>query len=135
MNNKNNEPLLVVKGLKKSFHTNHGVVKAIDEISFTVKPGEVMGLIGESGSGKTTVGRLLIRLYSDFSGFISLNNQIISGKKISKKRNLFLHKNMQMIFQDPHASLDGQQNVYSILKEPLMVNKIMKYEYEDIFKD
>ena len=132
---KKNEPLLVVKGLKKTFHTKHGVVKAIDKISFSIKPGEIMGLIGESGSGKTTVGRLLIRLYKDFSGYISLENQIISGKKISKKTNLFLHKNMQMIFQDPHASLDGQQNIYSILKEPLVVNKIMKTEYEDIFKD
>ncbi|MDK2819720.1 MAG: ATP-binding cassette domain-containing protein [Mycoplasmataceae bacterium] len=132
---KNNEPLLVVRGLKKTFHTKHGVVKAIDKISFNIKPGEIMGLIGESGSGKTTVGRLLIRLYNDFSGYISLDNQIISGKKISKKTNLFLHKNMQMIFQDPHASLDGQQNIYSILKEPLIVNKIMKNEYQDIFKD
>ncbi|MGL6125335.1 MAG: ATP-binding cassette domain-containing protein [Metamycoplasmataceae bacterium] len=133
--NKNNEYLLVVKGLKKSFHTKNGTIRAIDDVSFNVKPGEIMGLIGESGSGKTTVGRLLIRLYGDFSGYISLDNQIISGRKISKKRNLFLHKNMQMIFQDPHASLDGQQNVYSILKEPLIVNKIMKNEYKDIFTD
>ncbi len=135
MKNKNNESLLVVKGLDKSFNTKQGVVKAIDKVSFTLRPGEIMGLIGESGSGKTTVGRLLIRLYGDFSGYISLDNQIISGKKISKKRNLFLHKNMQMIFQDPHASLDSQQNIYSILKEPLIVNKIMKHEYEDIFTD
>ncbi|MGL5590711.1 MAG: ATP-binding cassette domain-containing protein [Metamycoplasmataceae bacterium] len=133
--NKDSEYLLVVKGLKKSFHTKSGTVKAIDDVSFNVRPGEIMGLIGESGSGKTTVGRLLIRLYNDFSGFISLDNQIISGKRISKKRSLFLHKNMQMIFQDPHASLDGQQNVYSILKEPLIVNKIMKNEYKDIFSD
>ena len=135
MKNKNNEPLLVVRDLQKSFNTKQGVIKAIDKVGFTVKPGEIMGLIGESGSGKTTVGRLLIRLYGNFSGYISLDNQVISGKKISKKRNLFLHKNMQMIFQDPHASLDGQQNVYSILKEPLIVNKIMKNEYEDIFTD
>lgn len=133
--NRQNEKLLVVKNLKKSFHTKQGVVKAISDISFSIKPGEIMGLIGESGSGKTTVGRLLIRLYKDFSGFVSLNNTIISGKNISKKRNLFLHKNMQMIFQDPHASLNGQQNIYSILKEPLIVNKIMKKEYEDIFSD
>ncbi|MGL5617886.1 MAG: ATP-binding cassette domain-containing protein [Metamycoplasmataceae bacterium] len=133
--NKDSKYLLVVKDLKKSFHTKSGTVKAIDNVSFNVKYGEIMGLIGESGSGKTTVGRLLIRLYNDFSGFVSLDNQIISGKKISKKRNLFLHKNMQMIFQDPHASLDGQQNVYSILKEPLVVNKIMKNEYQDIFSD
>ncbi|MGL5205072.1 MAG: ATP-binding cassette domain-containing protein [Metamycoplasmataceae bacterium] len=133
--NKDSEYLLVVKGFKKSFYTKSGTVKAIDDISFNVKPGEIMGLIGESGSGKTTVGRLLIRLYNDFSGFVSLDNQIISGKRISKKKSLFLHKNMQMIFQDPHASLDGQQNVYSILKEPLIVNKIMKNEYKDIFSD
>lgn len=133
--NKQNETLLTVKNLKKSFHTKQGVVKAIDDINFSIKPGEIMGLIGESGSGKTTVGRLLLRLYKDFSGFVYLDNTIISGKKISKKRNIFLHKNMQMIFQDPHASLNGQQNIYSILKEPLIVNKIMKNEYKDIFKD
>ncbi len=133
--NKNGETLLVVKNLKKSFHTKQGVIKAVNDVSFSIKPGEIMGLIGESGSGKTTVGRLLIRLYDNFSGIISLDGKIISGKKISKKNRLFLHKNMQMIFQDPHASLNGQQNIYSILKEPLKVNKIMKAEYKDLFFD
>lgn len=135
MSNRNNDILLKIRNVKKYFNTPSGIIKAIDDISFDVKKGEIVGLIGESGSGKTTVGRCLIRLYEKYSGFVSLNNQIISGKKLTKKKKVFLHQNMQMIFQDPHASLNGQQNVYSILKEPLIVNKIMKKEYNDFFKD
>lgn len=135
MSNKNNDVLLKIRNVKKYFNTPSGIIKAIDDVSFDVKRGEIVGLIGESGSGKTTVGRCLIRLYEKYSGLVSLNNQIISGKKLTKKKKVFLHQNMQMIFQDPHASLNGQQNVYSILKEPLIVNKIMKKEYNDFFKD
>ncbi len=135
MSNNSKEILLKVRNVKKYFDTPSGVIKAIDDVSFDVKKGEIVGLIGESGSGKTTVGRCLIRLYEKYSGFVSLNNQIISGKKLTKKKKIFLHQNMQMIFQDPHASLNGQQNIYSILKEPLIVNKIMKNEYNDFFKD
>jgi len=135
MSNRNNDILLKIRNVKKYFNTPSGIIKAIDDVSFDVKKGEIVGLIGESGSGKTTVGRCLIRLYEKYSGFVSLNNQIISGKKLTKKKKVFLHQNMQMIFQDPHASLNGQQNVYSILKEPLIVNKIMKKEYNDFFKD
>lgn len=135
MSNRNNDILLKIRNVKKYFNTPSGIIKAIDDVSFDVKRGEIVGLIGESGSGKTTVGRCLIRLYEKYSGLVSLNNQIISGKKLTKKKKVFLHQNMQMIFQDPHASLNGQQNVYSILKEPLIVNKIMKKEYNDFFKD
>lgn len=127
--------LLKVRNLKKFFHTPSGVLKAIDDVSFDVKQGEIVGLIGESGSGKTTVGRCLIRLYEEFSGLVSFDGKVISGNKLSKSKKLFLNKNMQMIFQDPHASLNGQQNIYSILKEPLKVNKIMKEDYKDFFSD
>ncbi len=127
--------LLKVRNVKKYFNTPSGIVKAIDDVSFDVKQGEIVGLIGESGSGKTTVGRCLIRLYEEYSGFVSLDGQAISGKKLTKRKKMFLNQNMQMIFQDPHASLNGQQNVYTILKEPLIVNKIMKQEYNDFFKD
>lgn len=132
----NKKPILLkVRNLKKYFKTPSGVLKAIDDVSFDVKQGEIIGLIGESGSGKTTVGRCLIRLYEEFSGFVSLEEKAISGSKLTKKKKRFLNQNMQMIFQDPHASLNGQQNIYTILKEPLVVNKIMKQEYEDFFKD
>ena len=127
--------LLKVRNMKKFFHTPAGVLKAIDDVSFDLKQGEILGLIGESGSGKTTVGRCLVRLYEEYSGFVAFDNQIISGKKLTKSKKQFLNKNIQMIFQDPHASLNGQHNIYTILKEPLIVNKIMKQSYQDFFSD
>ena len=78
--------LLKVRNVKKYFNTPSGVVKAIDDVSFDVKQGEIVGLIGESGSGKTTVGRCLIRLYEEYSGFVGLDGQAISGSKLNKKK-------------------------------------------------
>ncbi|WP_282459122.1 ATP-binding cassette domain-containing protein, partial [Mycoplasmopsis arginini] len=123
---KTNKPILEIQSLKKYF-SNAGIVnKAVDDISFSVNKGEIVGLIGESGSGKTTVGRSLMRLYEDFNGFVTLDGKVISGRRISRSRTKFLRKNIQMIFQDPHASLNGQKNIYSTLKEPLIVNGIIK---------
>ncbi|RIV16555.1 ATP-binding cassette domain-containing protein [Mycoplasmopsis gallopavonis] len=127
--------ILEISNLKKYFVNGNFVNKAVDNVSFNVKRGEIVGLIGESGSGKTTVGRSLLRLYDDFSGFVTLDNQIISGKRISKKRNKFMRKNIQMIFQDPMAALNGQNNIFSILKEPLVVNGIIKSKVNDIKVD
>ncbi|MGL5522244.1 MAG: ATP-binding cassette domain-containing protein [Metamycoplasmataceae bacterium] len=136
MNNyKKPEDILVVKNLNKFFYSKNNVVSAVNDVFFNVKKGEIIGLIGESGSGKTTIGNSLIRLYDSYSGFVSLDGQIISGKKISGKSKKYLYKNMQMIFQDPHASLNPQKNIFSILKEPLTINKIMKKEINDIFSD
>ncbi|MGL5520029.1 MAG: ATP-binding cassette domain-containing protein [Metamycoplasmataceae bacterium] len=136
MNNyKKPEDILVVKNLNKFFYSKNNIVSAVNDVFFNVKKGEIIGLIGESGSGKTTIGNSLIRLYDSYSGFVSLDGQIISGKKISGKAKKYLYKNMQMIFQDPHASLNPQKNIYSILKEPLVINKIMKKEVDDMFSD
>ena len=131
----NPDVLLKVRNMKKFFHTHGGVVKAIDDVSFDLKKGQILGLIGESGSGKTTVGRCLVRLYEEYSGFVGFANHIISGKKLSRQQRRFVNKNIQMIFQDPHASLNGQHNIYTILKEPLIVNKIMKKGYKNFFSD
>ncbi|TQC54216.1 ATP-binding cassette domain-containing protein [Mycoplasmopsis mucosicanis] len=134
---KNNDAKLIleIQGLKKYF-TNNGIInKAVNDVSFSVHEGEIVGLIGESGSGKTTVGRSLLRLYDDFNGFVTLDGQVISGKRISRRKSKFLRKNIQMIFQDPHASLNGQKNIYTTLKEPLVVNGIIKDKVNDIFKD
>ena len=87
--------LLKVRNMKKFFHTPAGVLKAIDDVSFDLKQGEILGLIGESGSGKTTVGRCLVRLYEEYSGFVAFDNQIISGKKLTKTKKQFLNKNIQ----------------------------------------
>ncbi|QCZ36467.1 ATP-binding cassette domain-containing protein [Mycoplasma nasistruthionis] len=127
--------ILEVINLKKYFVNKGSVNKAVDDVSFDVKEGEIVGLIGESGSGKTTIGRSLLRLYDDYNGFVRLDGQIISGKKISRKRRKFMRKNIQMIFQDPMASLNGQNTIYSILKEPLIVNGIIKNKRKDIASD
>ncbi|MGZ9414289.1 ATP-binding cassette domain-containing protein [Mycoplasma sp. 5370] len=135
MNKNTEKTILDVKNLKKYFYNKNGIVKAVDKINFKLFEGEVLGLIGESGSGKTTVGRSIIRLYDRYNGQVTLENRIISGKKIGRLKDKFMRKNMQMIFQDPHASLNGQKNIYSILKEPLKVNGIIKDKMVDIFKD
>lgn len=133
MNNK--KVVLEIENLKKYFINKNHINRAVDGVSFKVHEGEVVGLIGESGSGKTTVGRSLLRLYDDFNGYVSLDDKIISGKKISRKRNKMMRKNIQMIFQDPHASLNGQKTIFSILKEPLIVNGIINDEIKDLSKD
>ncbi|MDJ1648370.1 ATP-binding cassette domain-containing protein [Mycoplasma phocimorsus] len=127
--------ILKVKNLKKYFVNRGFVNKAVDDLTFNLKAGEILGIIGESGSGKTTVGRTLIRLYEDYNGFITLNDKIISGKKLTKAREKFLRRSIQMIFQDPHASLNGQKTVYSILEEPLIVNGMIKDRINDLLQD
>ncbi|EFF41646.1 ATP-binding cassette domain-containing protein [Mycoplasmopsis alligatoris] len=127
--------VLGIENLKKYFINRSTINKAVDGISFNVHEGEIVGLIGESGSGKTTVGRSLLRLYDDVDGFITLNGKIISGKRITRARKKFMHKNIQMIFQDPHASLNGQKTIFSILKEPLVVNGVISDKIKDIKKD
>ncbi|MEA4205976.1 ATP-binding cassette domain-containing protein [Mycoplasma sp. 1199] len=127
--------ILEIINLKKYFVNKNNVNKAVDDVSFDLKEGEIVGLIGESGSGKTTIGRSLLRLYNDYNGFVRLDGKIISGKRISKKRKKFMNKNIQMIFQDPMASLNGQNTIFSILKEPLIVNGIIKNKIKNIKKD
>ncbi|MCT4469377.1 ATP-binding cassette domain-containing protein [Mycoplasma sp. HS2188] len=135
MKKSNSKQILEIQGLKKYFTNGNVINKAVNNVSFNLHEGEIVGLIGESGSGKTTVGRSLLRLYDDFNGFVMLDGKVISGKRISRAQTKFLRKNIQMIFQDPHASLNGQKNIYSTLKEPLIVNGIIKNQIKDIFKD
>ncbi|WP_117275536.1 ATP-binding cassette domain-containing protein [Mycoplasmopsis edwardii] len=127
--------ILEITNLKKFFVNKGHVNKAVDDVTFDVKEGEIVGLIGESGSGKTTIGRSLLRLYDDFNGFVRLDGKLISGKKISRKTRKFMRKNIQMIFQDPMAALNGQNTIFSILKEPLIVNKIIKNKVKEINKN
>ena len=128
-------PILKVMNLKKYFTSNNNIVKAVDNFSFELHPGEIIGLIGESGSGKTTVANLLLRLIPGSTGIVTFEDKIISGKRVSNSRRKFLHKNIQMTFQNPFASLDAQKNVFSILSEPLRVNKIIKELNKDMFSD
>jgi oligopeptide transport system ATP-binding protein len=121
--------LLEVKNLKKYFPITGGVldrkigdVKAVDSISFTVRKGETLGLVGESGCGKSTTGRLLMRLLDPTEGTITFEDRDIT--KLSSKEIKALREDMQLIFQDPFASLNPRHTVQRILEEPLIVHKM-----------
>ncbi len=118
------EYLLEVKDLKQYFPISTGFMKktylkAVDGVSFAIKPGETLGLVGESGCGKTTVGRTLLHLYEPTDGEI-----IFNGEKITKNNITQLRKEMQMVFQDPYSSLDPRMTVEDIIGEPLDVHKL-----------
>ena len=128
---KNGEVLLDVKDLVQYFPIRRGVlqkvvghVHAVDGISFNIKRGETLGLVGESGCGKTTTGRSILQLYKPTSGqviFDGLNLVELNGKKMREER-----KKIQMIFQDPYASLNPRMTVEEIVGEPLQIHKIVE---------
>lgn len=122
MATKEQTPLLEVKGLKQYFRINRSfIVKAVDDVSFTIRPGETYGLVGESGSGKSTIGRSVIRLYDPTAGQITFDGQDISGR-LDKATNSRLRTQMQMIFQDPMASLNPRKKVEDIIAEGLDIH-------------
>jgi oligopeptide/dipeptide ABC transporter ATP-binding protein len=118
---KEREVILEVRDLKKHFHLGGGqVVQAVDGVTFDVYRGETLGLVGESGCGKSTVGRTLIRLYNATSGTIKFKGKEISklqGKELKK-----FNREMQMIFQDPYASLNPRMTVLDIVAEGLDIH-------------
>lgn len=116
------EVLADVKNLKKYFPTNEKgkVVKAVDDISFQIYKGETLGVVGESGCGKSTTGRLVLNLLEPTSGTVSFKGQDLS--KLKRKEMRLLRKEMQIIFQDPYASLDPRKTVFQILAEPYQIH-------------
>lgn len=123
------EPLLAVKGLKKYFPITRGIilqreiarVHAVDDVSFAVYPGETLGLVGESGCGKSTTARLITKLLEPTAGEIWFEGKEISG--YSRRQMRPLRREMQMIFQDPYASLNPRKTVGQIIGAPFKIHK------------
>ncbi len=124
------EPLVQVRHLKKYFPITKGIliqrevgaVKAVDDVSFDIYPGETLGLVGESGCGKTTTGRTLIQLYQPTAGDVLFEGRNLTEMKANELRSLRQH--LQMIFQDPYASLNPRWTISRIIGEPLRVHRI-----------
>lgn len=127
--------LLEVSHLKQYFPVQQGLkkvpLKAVDDVSFSIKHGETLGLVGESGCGKTTVGRTLLRLYQPTAGRIVFDGEVLydSEKKIDVNM-LPYRKQMQMVFQDPYSSLNPRMTVEDIIGEPLDVHKLYSSKAE-----
>ena len=126
-----NHPIIEVKNLKQYFPINNGFfktkpLKAVDGVSFNIKPGETLGLVGESGCGKTTVGRTMLHLYTPTDGEIWYE-----GKRIKTKADIReFRKKATMVFQDPYSSLNPRMTVSDIIGEPLDVHKLYKNKKE-----
>ena len=131
----NNEYLLKVYHLKQYCPVHDGFkkmeLKAVDDVSFAIKPGETLGLVGETGCGKTTVGRTLLRLYKPTAGRIEFDGNVLfdSEKKIDVNMHPY-RKQMQMVFQDPYSSLNPRMTVEDIIGEPLDVHKLYNSKKE-----
>lgn len=123
------DELLRVEHLKQYFPVRSGfkklTLKAVDDVSFTINEGETLGLVGESGCGKTTVGRTLLRLYEPTDGQI-----FFKGEEVTEKNITALRKQMQMVFQDPYSSLNPRMTVEDIIGEPLDVHGLYKTRAE-----
>ena len=124
------EYLVEVQNLKQYFPIRMGLfktvpLKAVDDVSFKIRPGETLGLVGESGCGKTTVGRSIIRLYEPTDGTVLFDGELVSKENIQSMR-----RNMQMVFQDPYSSLNPRMTVEDIIGEPFDVHNLCKTKKE-----
>src|SRR4051812_14493692 len=124
--------LLDVRNLKMYFPINQGVlfqrrvgwVRAVDDITFAISPGETLGLVGESGCGKSTTGRAILQLYRPTAGEVKLDGVELTQLKGGDLRRT--RRKMQMIFQDPYASLNPRMTVGSIIAEPLEIHNLAR---------
>ena len=129
--------LLEVKNLKKHFPIKKGFVisnivghiKAVDDVSFYIRPGETLGLVGESGCGKTTTGRVIIRAYDPTDGEVWFDDKKLGRVNVTdldSQQIRQIRMNMQMIFQDPYSSLNPRMTLLQIVGEPLLVNHVAR---------
>lgn len=128
-----NEILLNVEHLKKYFNVGKNqIVHAVEDVNFFIRKGETFGLVGESGCGKTTLGRSVIRLHEPTAGKITYGDEVVFDEKLGKKQPKMLpfRQKMQIIFQDPSASLDPRMTVGEIIGEALDIHKICKTKSE-----
>ena len=119
------DSILEVKKLHKRFTSKNITVKAVTDVSFSVAEGETIGIVGESGCGKTTLGRCIVRAYQASEGEVwyrTRDGKELDFLKADKKTMKALRKDIQMIFQDPYSSLDPRMTVLDIIKEPLIAN-------------
>ena len=123
--------ILQVKGLKKYFKTNKGMLHAVDDISFTIERGKTLGVVGESGCGKSTTGRAILRLIEPTDGKVIFDG--VDVTKLNKKEMREMRKNLQLVFQDPYSSLNPSMTVSQLIAEPIIQNKILTKK-EDIAK-
>ena len=121
-------PLLEVKNLKKYFKTPKGMLHAVDDVSFTIDRGRTLGVVGESGCGKSTTGRAILRIVEPTEGEILFDGEDI--RSLGKDQMRRMRTRMQIIFQDPYASLDGRKSIFESIAEPLQVQKIYQNKKE-----
>jgi len=133
-----NQPLVIVQNLTKHFPVMRGIViqrkvgavRAVDGISFSIEMGETLGLVGESGCGKTTAGRTLLGLYPATDGVVTIDGHNVRSAR--GKEMLAIRRTAQMIFQDPYSSLNPRWTVNSIVSEPLRVHHLLRTEAERV---
>ena len=131
MKNEAAQPIVEVRNLKEYFNINMGMfrtkpLKAVDNVSFAIQPGETLGLVGESGCGKTTVGRTILHLHKPTGGEV-----LYKGRKIQTKADIQAFRNKaSMVFQDPYSSLNPRMTVADIIGEPLDVHKLYSSRQE-----
>ena len=129
------DKILDVKNISMQFKSKGVCVRAVTDVSFPVYEGETIGIVGESGCGKTTLGRCIVRAYEPTAGCVEYNasdGQLLDFLKIDKQTMKKYRKEIQMIFQDPYSSLDPRMTVLDIIKEPILANypKMPKAEVE-----
>ncbi len=120
--NKSNEPLLVVNNLKKYFKTKYGMLHAVDDVSYTIERGKTLGVVGESGCGKSTMGRVILRLLDPTGGKVYFEGEdlfALSNEQMRMKR-----REMQIIFQDPFSSLNPRKTINQIISAPMILHNM-----------